>query len=132
MGKKIKRVLVIFGLVILVYGLYYISVLVNNGEYRCAILDKTGLYCAGCGGTRMIKSLMHFELYQAFRWNPGAFIMIPVISVTCIIQAVEYVRYNKIFKWFDKFLLSMLLLTIVYTVLRNIDTFSWLKPTQVI
>ena len=43
----------------------------------CFIKKIFGFYCPGCGITRMLYSIITFDFYQAFRYNPLLFIMLP-------------------------------------------------------
>lgn len=129
--KRLMWILVLLLGVIFMYAIWYLSYSLANNGYECQIYKYFHIYCAGCGGTRMIKSLIEGDIYQAFRWNPLAVVITPFILCTTIWQAVEYIVYNKIFKWADKFLIGVLVVSIIYTVLRNISQFEWLKPTLV-
>jgi len=37
---------------------------------ECPLHRLTGLYCAGCGGTRAIHALLHGDVAACFRLNP--------------------------------------------------------------
>jgi len=36
----------------------------------CVFYSLTGIYCPGCGSTRCLHALVHFDLPQAFSMNP--------------------------------------------------------------
>lgn len=43
----------------------------------CPLHALTGLYCPGCGSTRMLFYLVHGSPYLAFRENPLAMVVLP-------------------------------------------------------
>lgn len=129
--RMLMSVLALLLGVALIYALWYWSYTFANEAYECQIYKHFHIYCAGCGGTRMIKSLISGNIYQAFRWNPLAFIIIPVVLCVAFCQAVAYIGYNKIFKWTDKFLIGVFITSVIYAILRNTSQFEWLKPTLI-
>ncbi|MFT3990256.1 MAG: DUF2752 domain-containing protein [Luteolibacter sp.] len=70
-------------LVILVLGmaavvLYHRGTGWIPGYPGCVFRNTTGLLCPGCGMTRATYSTLHGQFYQAFRYNPLGFILLPV------------------------------------------------------
>ena len=128
--QRLKRLITITILIIAIEVLYYVSVIIRDGYYECPIKAFTGYDCAGCGGTRMIMSLLHFDIYQAFRWNPFMFVTIPVVSAVSIYQAYLYVRKTQILKWFSGFLMVYAVSVISFSIIRNIPILSILLPTK--
>ena len=47
---------------------------------RCPFYALTGLQCPGCGTLRGLHALMHLHLADAWRFNPGMVVSIPVIG----------------------------------------------------
>lgn len=96
----------------------------------CPIKKITGYYCPGCGITRMMKALLCFDFYQAFRFNPLVFISLPFIIFFYIesIFAKKEPLYNRIP---NKIWSVIIIIFIVYGVLRNIPYFDYLIPTIV-
>lgn len=89
------------------------------------------LYCPGCGGTRMILSILQLDFYQAFRFNPLLFIYLVGFIIYFIVTVIVYFIKGTIIKlpiWVYGVLIGLLL---VYMVLRNIPMFSYLAPTYV-
>ena len=97
----------------------------------CVFESITGFYCPGCGVTRMLKSMLVFDFYQAFRYNPLLFIFTPFILI--LLFNYLYCYYKKkesLFKKMPKSVCNILLvITIIYWILRNI--IPWLAPTVV-
>jgi hypothetical protein len=105
-------------------GVLYLKVLspAFNFNIPCPFHALTGLYCPGCGLTRVILSLMDFDLVQAFRFNPLIFILLPMYSLYTVLRLKGYKKFS------DYAMIVMLVLTISFGVLRNIPLFFWLTP----
>ncbi len=110
-----------------ILGILLIAVFIGYG-YRipCIFHEITGLYCPGCGGTRMCLSLLKLDIYQAFRYNMLLTIAIPFIILHFICRYIFKLKY-KIPNWFIYFLIVIVL---VFGILRNIPYFSFLAPTE--
>ena len=94
MKKKIT-ITIIF-LILLISYLYLGNKL--NVYINCPIKEITGLYCPGCGITRMLQAILQLNFYQAFRYNPLLFISLPFFIFFTIegIITKKDPLYNKI------------------------------------
>ena len=119
-----KKVVVSILILILFIGYYYISKY-TGFTIPCIFHELTGFYCPGCGITRMFLSLFQFRFYQAFRYNPFVFV--------CLVGYLFYkiIPYEIPKKYKSFFINSLLILTILFGILRNIPLFSFLKPTLI-
>lgn len=54
---------------------------------ECALRELTGLKCPGCGGTRCMEALFHFDVFSAFYYNPY------VAIVLCVLLFI-YIKYT--------------------------------------
>ncbi len=100
----------------------------------CVFYKITGLYCPGCGITRAILSLLKGDFYQAFRYNSIIFIDIPLILFLGFFERLFAKNNNvkAIIKCISNIILIILLIiTILYGVMRNIPSFSYLAPVVV-
>ena len=95
----------------------------------CIFHKITHLYCPGCGITRMFLSILKLDFYQAFRFNPLMFFMSPFIIIYEIIYYINWIQDKK-FKISKKIWYILLIITIIYTILRNINSFNFLAPTK--
>ena len=111
MKKRLFKVILITALVILVI-LLSIKIL-DLIHFRCLFKYLFNFYCAGCGTTRMIKSLIKLDFYQSFRYNPGVFILRIIIFPN------------------TKVLIVIIIVLFIYMILRNIPYFNYLVPTKV-
>lgn len=99
-----------------------------SGLYECPIYKFFGLYCPGCGLTRMLLSMIKLDFYQAFRYNPLMFILFFVLFVYLIICLIKKKNPLKIN---NKVAYVLLFIIIAYGIIRNIPTFDYLIPTVV-
>ena len=126
--KKYKKF--IFIGVLVVFNLY----IVFFTNYKCPWRRDFNIYCAGCGGTRMLRSLMKLDFYQAFRYNNLIIILIPVFLIyyfeaICNKFKIKNLNISKYMK--NKFWLSIFIIIIFYGIIRNIPLFNYLLPTKV-
>lgn len=127
MIKKIKKI-VSFLLFLICMFLYIKVSNYYNFEIDCIFYKLTGLYCPGCGITRMFESLFNLKFYQAFRFNPLVFVLLILFIIYLIIglfiSKPTLKKINKIIIY------PLLLIIVIYGILRNFPTFSYLIPTQ--
>lgn len=125
----IVRIIIL--IVVMIAGIIY---LLGDYQFDCIFHKITGLYCPGCGITRCLNAIIHMKFYQAFRFNPYLFLLMPLIF-----PYVSYQIYIWIFSLKDKLttkipkgiLITLLITLILYGILRNISYFNWLAPTNV-
>jgi len=128
MTKVLHIILFVILLLLLTYfGITFLDVI----HFKC-IFNYFGIYCAGCGTTRMFKALFHFKLYQAFRYNPFMFVLLILSGINIIYNIYLYMKGRKLKypNYIDIILLVILLL--VYMLLRNIPGGEYFLPTKVI
>ena len=97
----------------------------------CVFHEYLHIWCPGCGSTRMIRSLLHFEFYQAFRYNPLIFILLFPFGGTILVEIVYFIKNRRLFNISNKIYIVLIIMIIIYTILRNIPYFSWLAPTVI-
>jgi hypothetical protein len=52
----------------------------TGGPVLCPFRAATGLYCPGCGATRMMHRLMVGDPFGALHMNPLAFVFLPLMA----------------------------------------------------
>lgn len=126
MKKKILTLLVI-----IVSFILYLIIGEHFSLYiDCPIKKLTGLYCPGCGITRMFFSILQLDFYQAFRYNPLVFISLPFF-IFFYLQSLFTKKeplYNKVP---TKVWVALIIIFIIYGILRNIPFFTFLAPTVI-
>lgn len=88
----------------------------------CFFHKITGLYCPGCGVTRMFNDIISFDFQSAFHDNPVIFCGLPFI----IYFLVKYLYYYLLDKHFTPnkieniILYCYIVILIIYGIVRNI------------
>ncbi len=96
----------------------------------CPLHALTGLYCPGCGVTRMCLSLLRFDFAGAARANLAVLVLSPVMFVLLIWYLVQYIKFGKrnltraqaIVVW------TLVALLLLFGILRNLPYFTFLRP----
>lgn len=133
--KFSKKLILLISFFILLLGCIYLIYILNNnyGIGLICISNKiTGLYCSGCGMTRAVFSLLKFDFYQAFRYNAFSILLLPILLIYFISYIYSWL-FNKpniiIKKIPQTFWIIIVILLLIYGVIRNIPSFSYLAPT---
>ncbi len=122
-NKNLNKIVVMFGIINLILVLIF--------EFPCPWKENFNIDCCGCGATRMFKSLLKLDFYQAFRFNPLIFSLLIVSLFYLIYIVVCKIRRKNYYKIKDRDLWILLILVIIFTILRNIPGFDYLKPTVI-
>jgi hypothetical protein len=97
----------------------------------CIFHSLTGLYCAGCGGTRAMAALLQGDVLLALRDNALIILLLPA--------AFYFYLRGFLITFFGKprlpapkntapWLWALLAATTVFMIIRNFDFFTFLKP----
>jgi hypothetical protein len=118
MKKKIfiLIILLVFSILYLVIGnLIHIYI-------PCFIHQLTGLYCPGCGSTRMMFSILKFDFKAAFQYNQLLFILSPAILFLLIDYIYSWIVDKKcLVKKIPNYIWYILIvILLIYGILRNI------------
>ena len=89
-------------------------------HYKCPWRYIFHLLCAGCGVTRMVKSIFKLELYNAFLYNP-LFFIVGIIGIIYYVYILICILLNKkIIKPNKCCIIVILIVLILFMILRNI------------
>lgn len=92
MKQRKKRIIIVFVaffiLGLTLFGLYIL-------RPGCVINKNFGILCPGCGTTRMLDSLFHLHIAEAFSRNPFMFFFLPLTLLWLISEGICYVRGKK-------------------------------------
>lgn len=116
------------------FSLMYFAVWQVTGQaLPCMFHLFTGLHCPGCGSGRMILSIFRLDFYQAFRYNPVVFIMLPIFAGIFIRHLIRYLRGKEatVPKLEKAILILLLIVLVIFGIARNFPFFSYLAPTSV-
>lgn len=124
LNKKTLAVIAIIILVVLTY-ITYIANPSKSPIFPCLFNKLTGLYCPGCGMTRALHSLMHFNFYQAIRYNVLIALIPPLLGMYI------FMRYKAMEGYSEIIIYVMLALAIAYGIGRNMPILDSLQPTTI-
>ena len=130
---KKQRIGVVLAVVIIL-AIAFLTVRFFGISMVCPSHALFGIDCTGCGVTRMILALSKGDIYQAFRYNPAVFILLPFLLVYIGFAVVSYINGtpNKLSgKIPYPVLITIMVLLVLFGILRNIPMFSFLAPTVV-
>lgn len=130
--KTRLKTLIIWAGAFLCIGLIYSYFYRMGIQIPCVYYTLTGLYCPGCGISRMCISLLNFDMKSAFQYNAGVMLALPVITIVTFQLLVQYVligsknltmRQNRIV-WI------LIFYFILFGILRNLPFFEFLQPME--
>ena len=125
--KRIKNYIVL-----LIIILIYVAINQIFDIYiPCPIFSVTGLYCPGCGVTRMIYSIFKLDFYQAFRYNPLLFISLPFFIFFIVNDIYSKIKNKEsLYKKVPEYIwIIVIFIFMIFGILRNI--FPYLAPTEI-
>ncbi|MCD8328090.1 MAG: DUF2752 domain-containing protein [Ruminococcus sp.] len=130
-NRRIKRVLLITAIILLAGGLYALLVTLAGISIPCVYHSLFGIWCPGCGSSRMFISLLQLDFRGAFLMNPFLFIVHPIFVVATLFRAYQYItqKEKKQTRWYIVFALICLFAFAIFGALRNFDSFSFLAPS---
>lgn len=123
---KKTRQMVLFEIlvIVLIIGIYIIvKTDIIKIVPNCYILQRTGLLCPSCGGTRCVKELVNFNIVEALKMNAFYTVTIIYLLILNIVYILNSIlKTNKLkFLYIKKAHLIVWIITLfLYTVIRNI------------
>lgn len=118
-----------FVILLVIFLIYAVLIIKFDIGIPCVFYEITGLYCPGCGITRLCISLFEGDIYQAFRYNPIIFIDVPIIFILFVLN-ILFKDKKSIKKITNILIIILAVITVIFGVLRNIPAFGFLAPTQ--
>jgi hypothetical protein len=102
----------------------------QHGFYPpCYFHELTGMLCPGCGSSRAMHQLLHGHVGAAIRCNALLMACLPLAAGFAIRFAVKKIKNQPaVLSISPAGLWLLLAVTVVFAVLRNLPTFSWLAP----
>lgn len=129
MLKRLRKVFLVLAALFAAGIIYYI--ITRFGIHiPCMFKKITGLYCPGCGVTRMCMNLIKLNFYEAFRSNQVCFFVFPVLAVIFARRAYCYVKYGAVKneKWMSVIVVIIIIVLLIFGIFRNIPYFDFLRP----
>ncbi len=91
---------------------------------KCPVLHLTGIQCPGCGSQRAIHSLLHFNIIEAWKFNPLMVSSLPYLLLGFYLQmqkrpkAWHVTLRKKLYGLKAIYIVSFIVVT--FTILRNV------------
>jgi hypothetical protein len=88
---------------------------------RCVFYSVTGLQCPGCGGLRAAHRLLHGEIAAAWKFNPLAVSLIPLLTLWSLVFVLNREAARSSLRMFrNRFVLwGIVAGATLFTILRN-------------
>lgn len=86
---------------------------------ECPLHRLTGLYCAGCGGTRAIHALLHGDVAACFRLNP----LLPLLAAAAVLFCFRPRLLRN-----PAVTIGLAVTVVLFAVLRNLPACAFLAP----
>lgn len=90
----------------------------------CTTHQLTGLYCPGCGITRMLVSLVRGDLHTAFRYNPFLFITALPMTGMYLYGSYLWIKKGDVAMCVGVAVLIWGVIALIFGILRNIPLFA--------
>ena len=117
-NKLLTRSMAVF----LVGLLYYVFITFTGLKIPCLFFSFAGLYCPGCGITRMAVALLHFDFRTAFYYQPIILCSFPFLGMCFGAMALQYIKCGKVTlaRWQNIIIWLTIAVLIVFCIYRNI------------
>lgn len=121
MKERLRRTVVKY-LVVLGVGIaYLVFVLCTGIGIPCPIYTVSGFKCPACGISRMLVSLVRFDLESAFGHNPFLMVTGPLILFCLIYSDYLYIkRGDRSAGWLTVLMWIIVAALLIFGVLRNV------------
>ena len=132
LSRPAKTATAVFAFGVLASGIWVLRSFDPNmaGSWfpSCLFHDLTGLYCPGCGITRALHALVHFDLSRAFAMNAFFVMSLPLLGV----MALQGVTQRALLPGVARRIVfdgrTWIGALLVFGVVRNLPGFEWLAP----
>ena len=118
------------GIVLAAGFAYYLFVRVSGWGIPCIFYVMSGLYCPGCGITRMCMALLRLDFAGAFRANALIMALLPAGAFFGIRRWVIYVKTGEEDMDLPEKIavFAAFLLAVTFWIIRNLPQFAFLAP----
>lgn len=89
--NSIKNRVVVVLILLIIFSIYFVFEIYGI-KANCIVKSTFGVSCPACGLTRAFKSLLKFDIYNAFKYN---ILSIPLAII--IVIAILHLIYDLIF-----------------------------------
>ena len=130
MAKRFFRIARPTAILVAIGLLYILLHRLTGFAVPCPVRAVLGLYCPGCGVSRMFFHLSRLELYEAFSSNCALFVLLPVFLFALMDHGYRYVRYGdpSFKRWENTAACILGGVLMVFAVVRNICPAAFPMP----
>ncbi|HUJ72705.1 MAG TPA: DUF2752 domain-containing protein [Verrucomicrobiae bacterium] len=114
---RLQNTVIVATASLVVFALLWFNPSISWLYPRCYFHEWTGWYCPGCGTTRALHQLVHGHVTAAFRFNPLAISLLPLVGYLAIRGQLSTMK--TIWIW------VLLAVIIAFGVLRNIPAYPF-------
>ena len=110
-----------------IYAVFYLAA---GFGIPCPFKAVTGLYCPGCGISRMFMYMLRFDFPAAFSSNCAVFCVLPFFVTGVVRPCYRYVRYGtrELSKAENVLVIVLVIVMLAFAVVRNIFPIDILVP----
>lgn len=130
MKKRTQKVISAAAILLAAGILYYFMNRLTGFAIACPIHFVTGLYCPGCGVSRMFICLFELDFVGAFHQNAAILISFPILIILSVFMIVKYIKTGVMANSMLLNIIFVILICyfILFGILRNFPYFSFLAP----
>lgn len=128
--KRLYQLITWAGLILGIGLAYAIWVWFTGLAIPCPFRLITGLWCPGCGVTRMCLSLLGLDLRAAWQANAALLLLLPVLAVLLAQQMLQWLRTGKtaLSRGQNILLWVIIAALLLFGVARNLPHLTFLAP----
>ena len=132
-GQRVFRVALLWAVASLLLLLLLFVYRMFGVGIPCPLNAVTGLHCPGCGMFRAVLALVRGDVWQAVRYNALCVFLLPAFAVFCVRESALYIRaalHPPTSRTELAFCISIVVLSMLYAVARNLPSLAALQPTS--
>ena len=121
-GQRLRRLLTgLLGMAAVGAG-YTLWVNLTHLSIPCPFHAVTGLWCPGCGVTRMCLALLRLDIAGAWQANAVLLVLLPFLGLLLAYRGVVYVRRGSCHTaaWENILLYTMIVVLLIWGIVRNV------------
>ena len=128
MRKRVVSIILLWTIfLIMILGIFLFLQKTTLGV-PCLFHLSTNLYCPGCGMTRAIQSILQFDFKMAFQQNALIYLFGPLLLIYFLINSYRYIKKQPLWKVPNRVVFTLLIITILFGVIRNLPGVEFLHP----
>ncbi len=130
MKKRLFKLMKPIAIPLAIGFIYAIFYLITGFGIPCPFKAVTGLYCPGCGISRMFMHMLRFDFPAAFSSNCVVFCALPFFAAGVVRHCCKYIRcgVREISRLENALIIILIVILLIFAVVRNIFPIDILVP----